>query len=100
MRVYLCGPDDGFADEIDRFAAFLAAEIVLTDAGHQVSSAYTTGLADDLLDGAALDAVALDEAEVVVTLPGTPADAYELSEAQRATKLVLAIDDLVWVHAA
>jgi len=32
-------------------------------------------------------------------LPGTPADAYELAEAARSTKLVLAIDDLVWVNA-
>jgi hypothetical protein len=99
MRIYLCGPDDGFADEIDRFAAFMAAEIMLTDAGHLVSSAYTTGLMDDLVDGAAVDAAALEMAQAVVTLPGTPADAYELAEAARTTKLVLAIDDLVWVNA-
>lgn len=98
MRVYLCGPDDGFVDEIDRFVAFTAAEIMLTDAGHQVASAYTTGLVEDLITGAAQDAAALDEAQVVVTLPGTPADAYELAEASRAEKLVLALDDLVWVN--
>lgn len=99
MRVYLCGPDDGFVDEIDRFAAFMAAEIMLTDAGHRVASAYTTGLVDDLITGAAHDAAALDAAQVVVTLPGTPADAFELAEASRAAKLVLALDDLVWVNA-
>lgn len=99
MRVYLCGPDDGFVDQLDRFAAFIAAEIMLTDAGHQVSSAYTTGLIDDLIDGAALDAEALAAAQAVVTLPGTPANAYELAEASRATKLVLAVDDLIWVNA-
>jgi hypothetical protein len=95
MRIYLCGPDDGFADEIDRAVAFMTAEIVLTDAGHEVASAYTTGLVDDLIEGAERDAEALAAAQVVVPLPRTPADAYELTEAARHTKLILTVDDLI-----